>query len=306
LVKEPLDLFELKVDQLGKLNFGTHDEPRIFGEKNATKVVEALERAKTFPLSRWLYALGIQEVGETTAYEIASFHNNLEHVASSPFLNGIAKLGNLYDKLVLVSPFVRGNKPKNSEEQASRKQQFENLKKEILNLGEELQKEGVVNRNKKWERLTQEKREKTKAVPEFVTIVGTKVAKNILDFFASKIGQKVLSRLQKLGIDPKGVSKISGTSATSDNLIFRGKTFVLTGSLTNMTRDKATDEIRTRGGSVVGAVSSNTDFVVAGEEAGSKLEKAQKLGIKILTEKDFSDLLGSKSKPSQKKQSELF
>jgi DNA ligase (NAD+) len=306
LVKEPLDLFELKVDQLGKLNLGTHDEPRIFGEKNATKVVEALERAKTFPLSRWLYALGIQEVGETTAYEIANFHNNLEHVANSPFLNGIAKLGNLHDELVVVSPFVRGNKPKNPEEQARRKQQFENLKKEILDLGEELQKEGVVNRNKKWERLTQEKREKTKAVPEFVTIVGTKVAKNIIDFFASKTGQKILSRLQKLGIDPKGVSKISGISAASDNPIFSGKTFVLTGSLTNMTRDKATDEIRTRGGSVVGAVSSNTDFVVAGEEAGSKLEKARKLGIKILTEKEFLDLLGSKPKPSQKKQSELF
>jgi NAD-dependent DNA ligase len=306
LVKEPLDLFELKVDQLGKLNLGTKDEPRIFGEKNATKVIEALERAKTFPLARWLFALGIQEVGETTAYEIANFHKNLEQVANSPFLNGIAKLGNLYDELVLVSPFVRENKPKSPEEQARRRQQFENLKKEISDLGEELQKEGVVNRNKKWERLTQEKREKTKAVPEFVTIVGIKVAKNILDFFASKIGQKVLSRLKKLGIDPKGVSKTSGTSAASDNLIFSEKTFVLTGSLTNMTRDKATDEIRTRGGSVVGAVSSNTDFVVAGEEAGSKLEKAQKLGIKILTEKDFLNLLGSKSKPNQKKQPELF
>jgi NAD-dependent DNA ligase len=305
-VKEPLDLFELKVDQLGKLNLGTKDEPRIFGEKNATKVIEALERAKTFPLARWLFALGIQEVGETTAYEIANFHKNLEHVANSPFLNGIAKLGNLYDELVLVSPFVRENKPKSPEEQARRKQQFENLKKEISDLGEELQKAGVVNRNKKWERLTQEKREKTKAVPEFVTIAGTKVAKNILDFFASKIGRKVLSRLQKLGIDPKGASKTGGTSPSSDKLIFSGKTFVLTGSLTNMTRDKATDEIRTRGGSVVGTVSSNTDFVVAGEEAGSKLEKAQKLGIKILTEKDFLDLLGSKSKPIQKKQSELF
>jgi DNA ligase (NAD+) len=306
LVKEPLDLFELKIDQLGKLNLGTQDEPRIFGEKNATKVIEALERAKTFPLSRWLFALGIQEVGETTAYEIANFHNNLEHVANSSLLKGIAKLGNLYDELVVVSPFVRGNRPKNPEEQASRKQQFENLKKEILDLGEELQKEGVVNRNKKWERLTQEKKEKSKAVPEFVTVVGTKVAKNIVDFFASKIGQKVLLRLQKLGIDPKGVSKTSEADADSTNLPFSGKTFVLTGSLANMTRDKATDEIRARGGSVVGAVSSNTSFVVAGEEAGSKLEKAQKLGIKILTEKDFLDLLGSEPKLSRKKQSELF
>ena len=85
-----------------------------------------------------------------------------------------------------------------------------------------------------------------------------------------------------------------------------GKIFVLTGSLANMTRDKATDEIRTRGGSVVGTVSSNTDFVVAGEEAGSKLEKAQKLGIKILTEKEFLAMLELGSKNAQKKQDELF
>ena len=306
LVKEPLDLFELKVDQLGKLNLGTHDEPRIFGEKNATKVVEALERAKTFPLSRWLYALGIQEVGETTAYEIANFHNNLEHVANSPLLKGIAELGNLYDELAAVSPFAKENKPKNPEEKASRSQQYEKLKNEILILGETLEKEGVVNRNKKWERLTQEKKEKTKAVPEFVTIVGTKVAKNIIDFFDSKTGLKVLSRLQKLEINPKGVSKKSETHAESANLPFSGKSFVLTGSLANMTRDKATDEIRARGGSVVGAVSNNTDFVVAGEEAGSKLEKAQKLGIKILTEKEFLTILGSGLKSAQKKQDELF
>jgi DNA ligase (NAD+) len=306
LVKEPLDLFELKVDQLGKLNLGTHDEPRIFGEKNATKVVEALERAKTFPLSRWLYALGIQEVGETTAYEIANFHNSLEHVANSPLLKGIAELGNLYDELAVVSPFAKENKPKNPEEKASRNQQYEKLKNEILILGEKLEKEGVVNRNKKWERLTQEKKEKTKAVPEFVTIVGTKVAKNIIDFFDSKTGQKILSRLQKLGINPEGVSKKSETHADSTNLPFSRKSFVLTGSLANMTRDKATDEIRTRGGSVVGAVSSNTDFVIAGEEAGSKLEKAQKLGIKVLTEKEFLAMLELGSKSAQKKHDELF
>jgi DNA ligase (NAD+) len=306
LVKEPLDLFELKTDQLAKLNLGTQDEPRIFGEKNAVKVIRALERAKTFPLARWLFALGIQEVGETTAYEIANFHNNLEYVANSAFLNGIAKLGNLYDELVLVSPFVRENKPMSSEERASRKQQFERLKNEILILGEKLEKEGVVKRNKKWAQLAEKN---SKAVPEFVTIVGTKVAKNIVDFFASKTGRKVLSRLQKLGIDPKGVSKTSGTSAASGNLPFSGKAFVLTGSLANMTRDNATDEIRARGGSVVGAVSSNTDFVVAGEKAGSKLEKANELGVKILTEKEFLKMLGSRPQPEQKDkktQKELF
>ncbi|HUE40480.1 MAG TPA: NAD-dependent DNA ligase LigA, partial [Chthoniobacterales bacterium] len=63
LVREPLDLFELKVDQLGKLNLGTNEAPRIFGEKNAIKAIQAIERARTFPLSRWLYALAIPDVG---------------------------------------------------------------------------------------------------------------------------------------------------------------------------------------------------------------------------------------------------
>jgi NAD-dependent DNA ligase len=309
LVKKPLDLFDLTVDQLAKLNLGTQDEPRIFGEKNATKVVEALEWAKTFSLARWLFALGIEETGETTAYEVAKFHNDLEHVANSPLLKGIAKLGSLYDELALVSPFVRTNQLKSSEEQARRKQQFENLKKEILVLGEELAKDGVAKRNKKWEKLTREKREKSKAVPEFVTVVGTKVAKNIVDFFASKTGQKVLSRLQRLGINPKTGLKAGETLVPSDKLPFGGKTFVLTGSLTSMTRDKATDEIRMRGGSVVGSVSSNTNFVVAGEKAGSKLDKAKELGVKILTEKEFLEMLGSKPKSETKDkqpQKELF
>jgi DNA ligase (NAD+) len=300
LVKEPLDLFDLTVDQLAKLNLGTQDEPRIFGEKNAIKVVEALERAKSFSLARWLFALGIEEAGETTAYEVAKFHNDLEHVANSPLLKGIAKLGSLYDELALVSPFVRTNQLKSSEEQARRKQQFENLKKEILVLGEELAKDGVAKRNKKWEKLTHEKREKSKAVPEFVTVVGTKVAKNIVDFFASKAGQKVLSRLQRLGINPKTGLKAGETLVPSDKLPFDGKTFVLTGSLASMTRDNATDEVRMRGGSVVGSVSSNTNFVVAGEEAGSKLDKAKELGVKILTEKEFLEMLGLKAKSETK------
>src|SRR5438045_1389018 len=71
LVHEPLDLFKLGVEQLAKLNLGTDEAPRVFGEKNARKAVQAIERAKTAPLSRWLYALAIPDVGKTTATELA-------------------------------------------------------------------------------------------------------------------------------------------------------------------------------------------------------------------------------------------
>ncbi|MEI9961709.1 MAG: BRCT domain-containing protein [Limisphaerales bacterium] len=142
--------------------------------------------------------------------------------------------------------------------------------------------------------------------PPLINVTGEleyEVCKNASDFFESDSGQKVLKRLAQLGINPKSPSDDIQTSVTKDNPFFE-KSFVLTGTLKSMTRDKATEEIRARGGNVVGSVSNNTDYVLAGEEAGSKLERAQKLGIKILTEKEFFDLLVTKS--VEKKQSELF
>src|SRR5213079_1414804 len=89
LVREPLDLFELKVEQLAKLNLGSEEAPRIFGEKNATKAIESIGRAKTFPLSRWLFALAIPDVGKTTATDLARFHETIEDVANSPLLRDV-------------------------------------------------------------------------------------------------------------------------------------------------------------------------------------------------------------------------
>src|SRR5205823_12565060 len=89
LVRDPLDLFELKVEQLATLNLGDEESPRIFGEKNATKAIHAIERAKTFPLSRWLYALAIPDVGKTTATDLARYHETINDVASSPLLRDV-------------------------------------------------------------------------------------------------------------------------------------------------------------------------------------------------------------------------
>ena len=89
LAREPLDLFELKIEQLAKLNLGTDEAPRVFGEKNATKAVRAIERGKTLPLSRWLFALAIPDVGKTTATQLARFHENIEDVADSTLLRDV-------------------------------------------------------------------------------------------------------------------------------------------------------------------------------------------------------------------------
>ena len=93
LVKEPLDLFDLKLEQLGKLNLGTDEEPRVFGEKNATKILDALQRAKTAPLNRWIHALAIADVGEATAKQLAATHDSLEALANSAVLRDIRDLG---------------------------------------------------------------------------------------------------------------------------------------------------------------------------------------------------------------------
>ncbi len=89
LVREPLDLFEIKVEQLAKLNLGTDEAPRVFGEKNATKAINAIGRARTLPLSRWLFALAIPDVGKTTAMDLARFHRTIEDVANSQLLRDV-------------------------------------------------------------------------------------------------------------------------------------------------------------------------------------------------------------------------
>jgi len=201
-------------------------------------------------------------------------------------------LGSLYDELALVSPFKRKDKPKNEQERAERKQKFEGLKKEVLTLGEELERQGVAKRNERWAQLLKEKG--SKAVPEFLPVVGPKVAKNIVEYFRSQTGRQVLSRLQKLGINPPGDRTMGKTPVVFAASAFSGKSFVLTGSLESMTREEAAEEIRARGGSVVASVSKNTDFLIAGEDAGSKLEKATELGVKIISEKEFLERLGWK------------
>src|SRR5438132_438078 len=89
LVREPLDLFQLNVEQLAKLNLGTEEAPRVFGEKNATKAITTIERARTLPLSRSLCSLAIPDVGKTTATQLARFHETIDDVVNSQLLRDV-------------------------------------------------------------------------------------------------------------------------------------------------------------------------------------------------------------------------
>jgi DNA ligase (NAD+) len=164
LVREALDLFELKVDQLAKLNLGTEEAPRVFGEKNATKAINAIERARTLPLSRWLYALAIPDVGRTTATQLARFHETVEDVANSPLLHDVLQYH-------------------------EKREEKENAKE----IADRLIQAGFAKPSKN-------KAEKGGGI---TTEVGPAVAKSVVDFFASAAGKKILRRMKELGIEPK-------------------------------------------------------------------------------------------------------
>jgi DNA ligase (NAD+) len=132
---------------------------------------------------------------------------------------------------------------------------------------------------------SQRKNEKESGI---VTEVGPVVARSVLDYFSSDEGRKVLRRMKELDIHPQSQK----SSAPKTGQPFSGKTFVLTGTLPSMTREEAGARIESLGGKVTTSVSKNTDYVLAGAEAGSKLDKADELGVKVIDEKEFLKMCG--------------
>lgn len=116
--------------------------------------------------------------------------------------------------------------------------------------------------------------------------IGDKVADAVVEYFANHKNIEELDRLYSLGVHPRTVEVVDYGDHP-----FKGKTFVLTGTLENYTRDQASALVKERGGKVTGSVSAKTDYVLAGEEPGSKLAKAELLGVKILSELEFKKLL---------------
>ncbi len=116
--------------------------------------------------------------------------------------------------------------------------------------------------------------------------VGPRIAKSIVEFFAEPKNRELVDELRAAGLTLRGKKKERGTKLA-------GQTFVLTGTLANYSRDEAKKMIEDAGGKVTGSVSKKTDFVVAGADAGSKLDKAKELGVKVIDEKGIQALLTS-------------
>lgn len=234
-------LGEKLVDQLVERNLVHHLDdiyrlnlPMLAGldrmaEKSAQNVLSAIEKSKTTTLPRFIYALGIRNVGEATAKDLAQHFGSLEALMQA----SVESLMQVHD-------------------------------------------------------------------------VGPVVAEAAFQFFDEPHNRVVIAAMRALGVQWADIAKTSTSTAIT------GKTFVLTGTLPTLKRDQAQAMIEAAGGKVSGSVSAKTSYVVAGAEAGSKLEKAQQLNIPILEESALLEMLqpseNSEQKPfsSSSKQSDLF
>ena len=203
IVKTPADIYALGLEQLAELD--------RMGEKSANNLLAAIEKSKRTTLARFIFALGIRNVGEATAKDLARHFGNLDALLAAD---------------------------------EARLQQ----------------------------------------VPD----VGPVVAASIARFFAEPHNGGVIAQLRAGGVTwptvEPGAALASGIT---------GKTFVLTGTLPSLTREEAKEMIEAGGGKITGSVSKKTDYVVAGSDAGTKLDKAQQLGITILDQSQLMELLKS-------------
>ncbi len=259
LVKDPPDLYDVTLETLATLNLGTTEEPRVFGEKNATKLVAAREAARALPLEKWLYALSVPDVGESTARELGRRHRSFAELADSALLKAVLEKAALEEERERDGPASKKNPPKDEAEKERRKTRRVAIDGELKALGG-----GILL-----------------GVP---SDIGPAVAASTLEFFASAPGKRLLAKLARLGIEPQGTVQTAG--------VFTGKTFVLTGTLPTLKREEAEQKILAAGGKVSGSVSKKTSYVLAGAEAGSKLEKARELGVSVIEEAEFLRMAG--------------
>jgi DNA ligase (NAD+) len=282
LVADPLDVFALAAKEreslaLSQLNLGTDEEPRVFGEKNATKLLEAIERAKTQPLARWLHALAIPEIGEETAHDLAKFHPTINAVADSSCLRNVVTLDELRAQIDAANPRARVHKERTEMEKQELASRHAELVAKANKIGADLIASGFAQAAKK----------KGATDADVVVAIGPVAARAVLAWFVSPAGRETLERLRVLQIEPQG------SVAPSGGAPFAGKTFVLTGTLESMSRGEAGEKIRALGGNVSSSVSRKTSYVVAGPGAGSKLDEANTLGVAVLDEPQFLALLAA-------------
>lgn len=275
LAPTPLDLFTLSAETLADLQLdpakksdGSESKHRRYGEKRAQTLLDSLKKAKIQqPLSRWIYSMGIPQVGESASKELARLHKNLAEISDSKILRTIAETAILEAEQREISPRNRANPPKTETEKDIRQNRYSQIKSQIIELKSSI------------------------AEYEVNSELGQVSAQNIITYFESNAGKITTAKLQELGIDPQSdnYAPIPAAVETPDTAI-AGKTFVITGTL-SQPRPSFKKIIEDNGGKVSGSISKNTHYLLCGEKGGSKRDKAEKLGLPILDEEAFNQLL---------------
>ena len=288
MASSPLDLFTLTEESLADLMLDpaksksgeTISKERRFGEKRARTLLDSLEKANTeIPLNRWIFAMGISHIGESSAREAARLHQTLNEVAQSEILPKVAQISQLESEQREISPRNKSNPPQDDAEKATRQKRYDELKQEIATIKSTLSDFNIS--------------------PD----IGPVAAQSLVTFFQSEAGKIVITKLAALGIDPKSNNYAPTPVAASGDLPLSGKTFVVTGKL-SAPRPEFKTRIEAAGGKVSGSISAKTDYLLAGEGGGSKRTKAETLGVAVIDEDVFEELLKGGSTPEE--ETDLF
>jgi len=288
LVETPADLYRLDVSTVARLE--------RMAELSASNLVKAIEAGKRTTLARFIYALGIPDVGEATAKELARFFGDLDPLmdAEELTLRYVPDIGPEVAQSILQffsephnrkviaqlrAAGVRWERETGGPKKTTLAEFIAHL--EIPGIGPSTAERLAVSSGgieRLMEADAQALREAFDLAPN--------AAQSLVEYFRNSKNRKWVKQILNLGLT---FSEIAGRVEKPSPV--RGKTFVLTGTLPGLTRDEAKEKIEALGGKVAGSVSKKTDYVIAGAEAGSKLDKARDLGVRVLDEEDLMKLL---------------
>jgi DNA ligase (NAD+) len=295
LVATPFDLFRLKRDDLAALDLGEAGKSRLFGPKNADRVVKAIEGARALPLHRWLFALGIPQIGATVAEAVAACHARFSDLAASQLLRDVVGLYDALAEAQKSNPRGAANRKRDDAGRAELQHRFDAACARVENLGEALVAAGAARRAADASRPA-----------KYTTTVKEEAARALVVFFESEAGRAAAATLAALGIDPVHAAAVSAPDGP-----LAGATVVITGTL-SAPRQTIASRIKAAGGRVTDAVTSATTFLLAGDSpGGAKHNQARALGIPILSESDLEARLLAAPAPASAeaavpRQGELF
>lgn len=298
LVETPADLYRL-------------DAPTVAGlermaELSADNLVKAIETSKRTTLPRFIYALGIPDVGEATAKALARFFGELDPLmdADEQTLRYLPDIGPEVSQSILQffsephnrkviaqlrAAGVRWGREAGGPKKTTLGQFLARL--EIPGIGPSTaERLGVGSGGiERLMRLDAQTLQEEFDLPP-------NAARSIFEYFRNPKNHKGVKQLLDLGL-----TFIKSAETVEKPSPVRGKTFVLTGALPSLTREEAKERIEALGGKVTGSVSKKTDYVVAGEDAGTKLDKARELGVQILDEEGLMKLLSERGRADRLK-----